>query len=395
MVKKVKKVVEVAAVKALRPSDPDTKYYGEEPLFSQQPDPTVRQKSLSKSLNWYSKFYGRKDAKEMLIQYLEHVDRKEDAKIIKKLDESELIPSWCWVTRLKLRGLVLTEHENTTLENEIARLIRSVHKPEVKVSQTGSKKVEKDPANKPNVQDIMREKTREAAGELEGAFDEYISAGAATKFVTKTMEELTKRNILPQHVSILTDIWKKKLAEFEKIQEGKDSQFVEGYSQYTKTQIKNLVKYCEQILSDLNSYISVKKATKSPRKRKAVPVERQVAKLKYLKEFKDTDSKLNLVSIHPSKLHGASEAWIYDTAKRKLHHYIADEYSKTFTVKGNTLLGFDTAKSQIKTLRKPAEQIKEVMGSKPAARKFFDSIKSVAVQPNGRFNANLVILKAF
>jgi hypothetical protein len=102
-----------------------------------------------------------------------------------------------------------------------------------------------------------------------------------------------------------------------------------------------------------------------------------------------------LVSISPIKLHGASEAWVYDSAKRKLHHYIADDYSKAFTVKGNTLLGFDTAKSEVKTLRKPAEQLKEIMGSKPAARKYFNDIKAVATASNGRFNENMIILKAF
>jgi hypothetical protein len=145
----------------------------------------------------------------------------------------------------------------------------------------------------------------------------------------------------------------------------------------------------------LNSYISVKKAAKAPRARKAVPVEKIVSKLKYLKTFKDATSKLDLVSISPIKLHGASEAWAYDTAKRKLHHFIADDYSKTFTVKGNTLLGFDTAQSEVKTLRKPAEQIKEVMGSKPAARKYFKDIKAVSTTPNGRFNDAMIILKAF
>ena len=163
----------------------------------------------------------------------------------------------------------------------------------------------------------------------------------------------------------------------------------------TKTQIKNILKFIEQVLGDLNSYISVKKAAKAPRARKAVPVEKQVAKLKYLRTFKDTASKLDLTSIHPTKLHGASEAWVYDTAKRKLHHYVADDYSKTFTVKGNTLLGFDTAQSEVKTLRKPAEQIKEIMGSKPAARKYFKDIKAVSTTPNGRFNEGMIILKAF
>jgi hypothetical protein len=156
-----------------------------------------------------------------------------------------------------------------------------------------------------------------------------------------------------------------------------------------------MLKCIDQVINDLNSYISVKKASKTPRKRKAIPVEKIVSKLKYLKEFKDDAAKLDLVSMHPTKIHGASEAWVYDTAKRKLHHYIADEYSKTFTVKGNNLIGFDNSQSEVKTLRKPAEQLKEIMGSKPAARKFFKDIKATSVTPNGRFNENMIILKAF
>lgn len=397
MTKKSKKVTDTSGVRALDPKDPDTKYMGNEPFFPLQPEPELRNIAIGHALNWYSKFYGRKDAKEMLIQYLELSDRKEDAKVIKKANDSELIISWCWVARMKLRGLELTEHESTTLENEIQRLIKSVYKPEIKTSKTSIVKSveEKEPVNRPNVQDIMKEKAREAAGELEGLFDDYITSGAATKFTTKTMEELSKRNILPQHISILTEVWKKKVNELNEVLEGKDKQLVEGYSYLTKTQIKNTIKFCEQILADLNSYVSVKKASKAPRARKAVPVEKLVSKLKYLKEFKDPAMKLDLVSVHPVKLHGASEAWVYDTAKRKLHHYIADEYSKSFSVKGNTIIGFDNIKSEIKTLRKPGEQIKEVMGSKPAARKFFDSIKAVAVQPNGRFNEHMIILKAF
>jgi hypothetical protein len=35
------------------------------------------------------------------------------------------------------------------------------------------------------------------------------------------------------------------------------------------------------------------------------------------------------------------------------------------------------------------------MGSKPAARKYFKDIKAVSITPNGRFNAGMIILKAF
>ena len=64
-------------------------------------------------------------------------------------------------------------------------------------------------------------------------------------------------------------------------------------------------------------------------------------------------------------------------------------------VKGNTILGFDKKESGMKTLRKPAEQIKALMGSKPAARKYFKDIKAVEAVPNGRFNTDMIILKAF
>lgn len=393
--KTAKKPVDNSSVKALNPHDTDTKYYGGEPFFTD--DMPNRSSVFSHGLSWYSRFYGRKDAKDMIVQYLDLTGNEGIAKVVRKVDESNLNPSMCWVARMVLRGLKLTDEENKRLQDEINRLVKSVQSPEVKESQlTVVKKVEeKKETNRPNVQEIMRDKAREAGGELEGLLDEYILSGAPTKHNFKPIDEVAKKNVLPQHINMLTDHWKKKQAELEEVLEGKDAQLVQGYNYLTKTQIKNTLKFVEQVINDLNGYASVKKASKAPRARKAVPVEKLVSKLQYLKEFKDPAMKLELVSVHPVKLHGASEAWVYDTAKRKLHHYIADEYSKSFTVKGNTIIGFDSAKSEIKTLRKPGEQIKEVMGSKPAARKFFDSIKAVAVQPNGRFNKNMIILKAF
>ena len=375
-------------VKALNPRDVDVQHYGDEPLFVLQPDEDKRRVALMRSFTWYNRFYGKKDAKELLSQYLEYNKRTNDSKIMRRVHENEFLMTLCWLARMQLRGLELTEHEELTLENEISRLLKLVHKPEEE------KAVVEAPA-RPNIQDILKEKARDAAGELEGLFDEFITSGAPTKHILRPMDEVAKKNVMPQHISILTEVWKKKLNEFEEVLKGTDAQLVQGYNHLTKTQVKNIVKFIELVINDLNSYISVKKAAKAPRARKAVPVEKIVAKLKYQKTFKDTASKLDLVSISPIKLHGASEAWVYDSAKRKLHHYIADDYSKAFTVKGNTILGFDSNASEVKTLRKPGEQIKELMGSKPAARKYFKEIKAVATAPNGRFNENMLILKAF
>jgi len=381
------------SVKSIVIKDPDTKYFGDEPEFTLQPD--NRTVALMKGFTWYNRFLTRKEAKDFICQYVEVKGKSEDSKVIRKIDESELIPTIGWLARMCLRGLELNEHESMTLYTEISRLIRSIHKPELKQkSQTGKNAIEKPVVKtRPNVQEIMKDKAREAAGELEGLFDDFIKSGART-IATKTIDELSKKNVLPQHTNILLDIWNKKLDEFLEVQKGK-SDLAEGYTNFSKVQVKNIIKYIEQVISDLNAYVNVKKAQKAPRKRKAVPVEKLVAKLKYCKEFKDSATKLDLVSLHPTKLHGSSEAWVYDTAKRKLHHYIADEYSKTFSVKGNTLLGFCTKQSEVKTLRKPTEQLKEIVGSKPAARKYFKDIKAVSVAPTGRFSDTMIILKAF
>lgn len=398
--RKVKKIEVHSLVKALNPRDADTKYLGEEPLFAEQPISEYRNSALARALSWYNRFYNRKDARDMMATYLDMHERTADAKILRKVSDQEFVlPTFAWLSRMTLRGLELTDHESMTMENEITRLIATVNKPEVKIhSQIGGpakQTKEETESTKKNVQEIMREKAREAAGELEGMLDEFHLAGSPTKHLYRPIDEVSKKNVLPQHISMLTEVWNKKLNEMENVLLGKDSQLVDGYSHYSKHQLKNTVKFIELVLSDLNSYISIKKSAKAPRARKAIPVEKIVSKLKYLKVFKDAATKLDLLSISPVKLHGSSEAWVYDTAKRKLHHFVADEYSKTFTVKGNTLLGFDTAQSEVKTLRKPAEQLNEITGSKPIARKFFKDIKAVSTVPNGRFNSSMIILKAF
>lgn len=388
--------VDTSVVKALDPKDPDTKYMGTEPVFAIQPDESKRKLVLAQSFNWYSRFYGRKDAKELICQYLELNNKTDKAKLFRKIEDREVTITHAWLARMSLRGLVLTPDESTLINSEIDTLVNPLTKKEVKVSKTSVRKEEKKEVNRPNVQEIMRERTSETAGELEGLFDDYIKSGAKATHSLRPMDIVAKNNILPQHIHIIVEVWKKKLVEFEEVIKGKDAQLVQAYNHFTKTQLKNIVKFIEQVLNDLNSYVNVKKASKAPRKRKPVPVEKQVAKMKFLKEFKDTATKLNLVSLHPVKIHGASECYLYDTAKRKLIYLVADEYSKTFSVKGTTILGFDNIKSQMKTLRKPAEQLGEILKlGKPAGRKYFNEIRAVATTPNGRTNDSIVILKAW
>jgi hypothetical protein len=280
-----------------------------------------------------------------------------------------------WVEALALEGAALTAKKEETEDEEGAA------KPKKVV----------------NIQEIMREKADEALSDIELIWDDFVDAGYPKDFNLnrRVMGALESRNVLPQHIANAIKYWNSLLDEFVEAQAGKDDQLVEAYSNLGKMQMRYAIKLIEEVIAELNGYIALKKTVKKPRAKKAVPVERVVAKLKHCKSFKDDALKLELTGLSPVKLHEATEAWVYDTKKRKMHHYVADAYSKCLMVKGNTVIGFDKKESGIKTLRKPVEQIKALMGSKPAARKYFNDIKAVAAIPTGRFNADMIILKAF
>lgn len=375
-------MVKMKDIKELHPRDTDAKYIGPEPTFD--PNVVSTQWDLAKAFTWYNHFYDNKDAKEFLAQYLDVAGKQQIAKTVRRVNDRHVVPTYGWLARCIVRGSVVDNDTLVKLQIEIERLVALVQ-PEVSVEIAPVN-------NRPNVQEIMRERTLQVGGELEGMWDEYLKNGAGKEGI-KAIDILSQRNILPQHVQLLISAWQNKLDEYNEVVGGKCEQLNEAYARFGKIQLRNIVNAIETVISDLNAYIGMKKSGKKQRIKKPVPVEKIVKRLKYLKTFKL--EKLELTSISPTKLHNCSEAWVYDTKKRKLHHYVADEYTKSLGVKGNALLGFCTKESQIKTLRKPELQIKEIMGSKPAARKFFDNIKAVATTPNGRFNANMIILRAF
>lgn len=233
---------------------------------------------------------------------------------------------------------------------------------------------------------------QEAAGELEGMYDEMIIAGGKMSADYKPLSLLRTMNIAPQMVGSIKEIWERRLVELKEVNAGKDADLVEGYAHWGKLQVRNFIKFAEQVVADCGTYVQLKKVERKPRAKKAVSPEKLVAKFKYCKEF----AELKLRSEPATKLVGASEAWLYDTAKRKLIHVVADSHLGTFFVKGSAIVGFDPGSTVQKTLRKPAEQIKSITSvGKPAARKAFKDIKATEVKFNGRGNDNLLILKTY
>jgi hypothetical protein len=372
-------------VRLLNPKSPETKYTGGEPEWRTQPAEN-RISAISNAFSWYNYHYGKKDAKDMIVHWLEVKERAKDAKKIRAIPDSQIRLTPAWVCRMNLVGLELLDPEQIKLEGMIAEMLAA--KDEVKVVVTE----EESAVAKVTIQDRLREKVSECAGELEGMFDEFLADGAKMSANYKPIATIRGMNVAPQMINNIIEVWQKKLDELEEAAEGKDAQLVEGYSHFSKIQLRNIVKFCETVINDCTSYVQIKKVERKPRAKKAVSPEKVTRKFKFMKEF----DELKLKSEPVTKLVGASEAWLYDTAKRKLIHVMADAHVGTFTIKGSAIIGFDTLTTVQKTLRKPAEQLKAITSvGKPAARKAFVDIKATEVKFNGRGNDNLVILKAW
>ena len=375
-------------IKRLNPKGAETKYIGFEPEWQTQPADDQRISALANGFHWYNYHYGKKDAKDMLCHYLDHNGRTKDAKTMRGIPDSQIRLTPAWVCRMTLLGLELTEHEQDNINEQLAEMLKS--KQEVKRAQVD---IDADAAVvKLTIQDHLREKVSECCGELEGLFDDFIDAGAKMSADFKPLMLMRSMNISPNMIGTVSRVWELRLAEFNEVLEGKDSQLIEGYSHLTKIQLRNCVKFCETVINDCNSYVQLKKVERKPRKVKAVSPEKKAAKFKILAEFVE----LKLKSLPAAQLVDKSEAWLYDTKKRKLIHIVADEYANVFTVKNNAVIGFSKIETVQKTLRKPAETIKLLSAAgKPAARKIFKELTTTETAWNARGTENLVILRSW
>jgi hypothetical protein len=201
---------------------------------------------------------------------------------------------------------------------------------------------------------------------------------------------LKGKEVKAAHARIIKAFYSKDLAELEELASGKgDEQLREGYGHRSKKQIKNLIAFYQEIMSACDMLAQEAKVNRAPRKTKAVPKEKLVSKLKYMK----TNEPLKLVSINPTDIIGCGELWIFNTKTRKLGKYIAAEF-QTLGVKGTTITGFDEFKSVQKTLRKPEEKLKEFKAAgKVQLRKFLDDINATDTKMNGRINEETILLK--
>lgn len=167
-----------------------------------------------------------------------------------------------------------------------------------------------------------------------------------------------------------------------------DKQLVEGYSHLKQSTIKKIVDFYAQLQTGL---LETKQSKKIVRIRRKKPTDKTkvVRRLKYLKEYPE----LKLKSVDPVDIIGASEVWVYDTARKKIGVY-ASEYEGTLSVKGTSIDNYSEAKSYEKTMRKPETQVPEFMAArKNGLHKYVDTIRGKKLAPRKRLLPSMIIVR--
>ena len=241
-----------------------------------------------------------------------------------------------------------------------------------------------------SIQDRVRESSYKMTEEIETAIESFqLDPEAFDPKAFKVLNLLKAHQAKAAHARVIRDFYARNLDELTEAATTKDEQLKEAYSHLSKVQLRKITAFYQEIVSACEMLAQEAKVNRKPKAKKAVPAEKIVAKLKY----KKADEPLKLVSINPADILGAKELWTYNTKSRKLGKYIAEEF-QDLGIKGTTITGFSEPKSVQKTLRKPADQLKEFKAAgKVVLRKFLEDINAVDTKMNGRINEDIILLK--
>jgi Asp-tRNA(Asn)/Glu-tRNA(Gln) amidotransferase C subunit len=341
-------------------------------------NPDKYRSDLLRALNYYSANHDDKDKKKWLIAYIAKTDKKLAVSML-KVDEYHFRYAGT-LARLVEGGSTLQDKESKFLEERIKVITELVNE----VKPVVAKKVAPTVAPA-SIQERMEEAARKHAAEFDGEIDEFVKNKSST-FSAKNY--LLSNSVSAPVAKRIGEMYDRTIAELREAYLGKDKQLVEGYSNFTKRELKKFIEFVESIINDCKQQVQTAKVTRAPRKRKPVSPIKQVAKVKYMKEFAD----LKLKSVKPETMIGATEVWIYNTKYRKVQLYKAPG---GLAVKGTTLVGFDVVESKSLTLRKPEEFFKGLAMTKRPLNAALKTIKTKASVPNGRINEECIILGAF
>lgn len=329
--------------------------------------------SIVRALNWYNYHLDSKESKKFTLSYLKEIKaNKKDIDALEKISD-EYFQNLGFVCRMKLRGAPISTKNEKWIENFIEQL------------KSKNQKNEDKPVPTVSIQDRVAEKTKTYIAEIEGAIDDCLFVKDFT--LLEPYEFMQTLGIKAVHANTIIKFFQKRLDELSLTQ--KDKELAEGYSNFSKKELKEYTKLLDKIINDAKKLAHNAKVTRAPRKKKAKPVDKIVSKIQYKKE----DNEYKIASINPVDIVGCSQLWLFNTKTRKLGVYNSKD-ADGLNVKGTTIINFDENASVHKTLRKPEITLPEVIKSgKVALKKLLPNINAVEQALTGRINGDTILLR--
>lgn len=254
---------------------------------------------------------------------------------------------------------------------------------------------------KPSIQDRMRTRFFIIMGDIHDEFEKVWATNGDPKqfkaynyFASNDIPGAFMKMII-EDVNIVLDEERKGLQYRDiKPSERTDEQqdYVESFENYSKKEMQTHISWWERIIKDCELWKINKLKSRKPRKYKPPSKEKLAKKVKY--KIKDDDVKLT--SVDPVNIIGAHGLIVYNTKTRKLGIYEATHKHHGLSIKGTSVLNYDTDTSIQKTLRKPVEVLERVhTGGIQAFKNTLNSIKATDVKLTGRLNGETILVRVF
>jgi hypothetical protein len=327
---------------------------------------------------------------ESFIKYAEKTFDKKKSSMLAKL------PNWHFMsigkyTYMLAKGVGLTQEHLAAIEKHYKILMEKVKKLDEEKSAVAARSEKPVKAVAVSIQQRMREQISDIFLQFDSAVDSLTQGNLDLKQFDPYTTMVNSGVIKAAHAKIIKDTYKAEYQEAQAVLAFKDEQIKEAYSYMSAKMRKDFLEFYEKLMTACDALINTEKAARRPKSKKRPSKEKLTARLKY----KDSEPAIGVASLNPIGVIGATTLWVYNTKNRKLGVYIADSVTQSLTVKGTSIVGYDTDKSTQKTVRKPEKLKGADKLPRTKIQKIYDEIRTTETKLNGRLNEHVVLLRVF
>ena len=343
------------------------------------------------------------ESKSWETKVREYIKKHYDKKTVAAINK---LPAWKVGGKSHYATAAVFEEQRPDLihESYVGRLdawIKSLAEEGAKIVE--EKKAEEKAKSKryvPTIQERLEEAAEIKYENIEGWLDDFIRDPKKNPLKGHNiLGELKKQGVNLGHVRFYKKWYAGPQDEIEELmtlptaskRNEMQKQLAEGYSTYTKAQLKDLQMFYQRLFQAFDILQAENKHNRIVRK----PKKKSAAELTKKMKYKISDPDFGIASVKPEEIVGANMLVVFNCKTRKLGIYYPEDHAQ-FSVKGTTLQFFDEKRSTQKTVRKPLEVLPEYKKApKTRCMKLYESLKTTDTKMNGRFNDETVILRVF